>query len=121
MGDTPPENDTWQSEIASRLDTYRSRNKRKLSGDFSMRFDFDGEPAAPRQQVCVPFSAEMETEDLDAAAPEAEQQVVEGHTGLEQAELPQEQPPAQQPLRPSVPFKRKVVMDANVIEFPRLF
>jgi uncharacterized RDD family membrane protein YckC len=105
-GDLPPEQDSWKDEVASRLDTYRSRSKRKLSGDFSMRFNFEGEPARPRQQVCLPASPTFEPEALTPS--EAQTQTV-----------PPTQPPP--PLRPSVPFKRKVVMEANVIEFPRLF
>ena len=128
-GDLRPEQDSWKSEVASRLDTYRSRSKRKLSGDFSMRFNFDGEPASPRQQVCMPVAqkakpeATPETEALRQSEITAESvaEVVEEKAEPEQIELPQTVPPTQPPLRPSVPFKRKVVMEANVIEFPRLF
>jgi uncharacterized RDD family membrane protein YckC len=123
-----PENESWKNEVASRLDTYRSRSNRKLSGEFSMRFNFDGDPAPPRQQVCVP--------DLPPA-PEV-QESAPGLPLFVEVETPQEEidvlavgaptdepkawvPPPPEPLRPSVPFKRKVVMEANVIEFPRLF
>lgn len=120
----PQENESWQNEIASRLDRYRTKSNRKLSGDFSMRFNFDGEPAPPRQQVCVPFTPEAEVElgeSVEAASDEViveTQPVVEANAVPEPAELPAAQRP---PLRPSVPFKRKVFMEANVIEFPRLF
>jgi uncharacterized RDD family membrane protein YckC len=129
--DDAPENDSWKNEVASRLDTYRSRSNRKLSGEFSMRFNFDGEPAPPRQQVCVPESIsapelppELEVESFLVEEAEAQQSALEQLDGIMpgQADLPQTDPPAQPPpLRPSVPFKRKVVMEANVIEFPRLF
>jgi uncharacterized RDD family membrane protein YckC len=126
--DDAQENESWKDAVASRLDTYRSRSNRKLSGEFSMRFDFDGEPASPRQQICVPDLPE----EPEAPVLEAEPQpLVNGEEqGSEQneesrpaqLELPQAVlPPQPPPLQPSVPFKRKVVMEANVIEFPRLF
>jgi uncharacterized RDD family membrane protein YckC len=127
-GDLHPEQE-WKNEVASRLDTYRTRSKRKLSGDFSMRFNFDGEPARPREPVCMPAVPESESELL--AEPKAEAQnevaaesvaeVIEEKIEPARIELPHTIPPTQPPLRPSVPFKRKVVMEANVIEFPRLF
>ena len=135
MGDSPELNESWKSEVASRLDRYRSHSKRKLSGDFSMRFDFDGEPALPRQQVCVPASANPEPES--ESPEEVPQLAVESATEAEllteqkeivvqqesgHVELPQALPPTQPPpSRPSIPFKRKIRMEANVIEFPRLF
>ncbi|ABF39166.1 Rdd [Candidatus Koribacter versatilis Ellin345] len=135
MDESLPLDESWKSEVASRLDSYRSKSKRKLSGDFSMRFNFEGELARPRQQICVPAAPKSETVEPDAeeqaaetlelsvvAKVEAEQQVIEEKVQLEQVELPQTVPPSQPPpLRPSVPFKRKIRMEANVIEFPRLF
>lgn len=124
--DDGQENESWKDAVASRLDTYRSRSNRKLSGEFSMRFDFDGEPAPPRQQICVPDLPE----EPDDPVLEAEPLVDDGGQRIEQdpkptpaqLELPQAtSPPQPQPLQPSVPFRRKVVMEANVIEFPRLF
>lgn len=120
--DNGGEPDSWKNEVASRLDRYRSRNKRKLSGEFSMRFNFEGELAGPRQQICVPNDTEVqESESDEEAAIElaADEQAVEAKEELPAAEPEPPAPPP--PLRPSVPFKRKVVMEANVIEFPRLF
>ena len=129
--DLAHEPDSWKSELSSRLDTYRSRSKRKLSGDFSMRFNFDGEIAGPRQQICVPASDELEPEPvaeeglLDepiSEAPADEPPVIVEELPAEPepvAAVPES--PKIPPLRPSVPFKRRVVMEANVIEFPRLF
>ncbi len=127
------ENDSWKNQLASRLDTYRSKNKRKLSGEFSMRFNFEGELAGPRQQICVPLSPDSDIEIHEPAEPngiaaEATAQVHseaaaqsessgDGSPGLPQPAAPD--PPSAP--RPSVPFKRRVVMEANVIEFPRLF
>lgn len=127
MGDAQ-ENESWKDAVASRLDTYRSRSNRKLSGEFSMRFDFDGEPAPPRQQICVPdlpetpealvFEAEFQPLLAEQAAPiESSPDSTPAQLELPQAVVPPQPPP----LQPSVPFKRKVVMEANVIEFPRLF
>jgi uncharacterized RDD family membrane protein YckC len=123
-----PENESWKNEVASRLDTYRSRSNRKLSGQFSMRFNFDGDPAPPRQQVCLPDLPpspelpEVEPEPsllVEAETPQAESDVL---SVGESIDIPRAYtPPPPEPLRPSVPFKRKVVMEANVIEFPRLF
>jgi uncharacterized RDD family membrane protein YckC len=132
-GDVAQENESWKHEVASRLDSYRSKSQRKLTGDFSMRFNFDGEPARPRQQICVPAQAsealEQTVEIAEAASQpatdlrhEAKTKMVEAKEEPEPIELPQTVPPSQPPpLRPSVPFKRRVVMEANVIEFPRLF
>ena len=127
MEDTP-QDESWKHEVASRLDTYRSKSQRKLSGDFSMRFNFDGEPAPPRQQICVPaVPSDIEPEINDAIAESAAAPFLAPPQVVEEAEpqpvlLPQTVPPSlPPPLRPSVPFKRRVVMEANVIEFPRLF
>ena len=123
----PAENESWKSEISSRLDTYRSRSKRKLSGDFSMRFNFDGELAGPRQQICVPALPEVEPEPAaeevvqQVESPVEEPPVVEEQVAEPAPVAAEPEPPRIPPLRPSVPFKRKVVMEANVIEFPRLF
>ena len=123
--------DSWKSEISSRLDSYRTKNNRKLTGDFSMRFDFDGEPAGPRQPICVPIPPVQDSlaQELVLEEPEPEASVTDPTlqevgdvVATEPAEpeqaLPPEPPP---PLKPSVPFKRKIRMEANVIEFPRLF
>ncbi len=124
-----PESESWKNQLASRLDTYRSRNKRKLSGEFSMRFNFEGELAGPRQQSCVPALPDSELE-LPASTAEDEF-VLEAETEpAGQANEPiaaeLESPPVASPVAPvlprlSLPFKRKVFMEANVIEFPRLF
>lgn len=124
--DDAQENESWKDAVASRLDTYRSRSNRKLSGEFSMRFDFDGEPAPPRQQICVPDLPEEPEAPVLEAEPLVEDKGQRSEQDQEptpaQLELPQAvSPPIPQPLQPSVPFKRKVVMEANVIEFPRLF
>lgn len=131
--DAAQENESWKHEVASRLDRYRSKSQRKLTGDFSMRFNFDGELARPRQQICVPApppeTVEEQVELTETAIQPmielqrvAKTQVVEEKEEAEAIELPQTVPPSQPPpLRPSVPFKRRVVMEANVIEFPRLF
>jgi uncharacterized RDD family membrane protein YckC len=132
-GDSAQENESWKNEVASRLDRYRSKSQRKLTGEFSMRFNFDGEPARPRQQVCVPSPqpkiaaeipeiAEAISETAAALPQETKAQIIEEKEEPELVELPQTVPPSQPPpLRPSVPFKRRIVMEANVIEFPRLF
>lgn len=128
MGD-PQENESWKHEVASRLNTYRSRSQRKLSGDFSMRFNFEGETAAPRQQLCAPIGSELEpvlpVEAEIAASPEikAPPENLESvePSAPEPADVVPATPTPPPPLRPSVPFKRKIVMEANVIEFPRLF
>lgn len=124
--DDAQENNSWKDAVASRLDTYRSRSNRKLSGEFSMRFDFDGEPAPPRQQICVPDLPAVPEAPVLEAEPLLNEEGRRGEQDQEptpaQMELPQAvSPPQPPPLQPSVPFKRKVVMEANVIEFPRLF
>lgn len=128
MEDGAQENESWKREVASRLDSYRSKSKRKLSGDFSMRFNFDGEPAQPRQPICVSRPSEKDAlnETASQSDPAVEEAVGQEDTETQvlgvQVDLPRTVPPtALPPLRPSVPFKRKIVMEANVIEFPRLF
>lgn len=126
--------ESWKSEISSRLDSYRTRSKRKLSGEFSMRFNFDGELAGPRQPICVPDQPEAETPEeepetegesvLDEAEPailSEPPESAEAPAESVQSDAPPLAPPMQPPPRPSIPFRRKVVMEANVIEFPRLF
>jgi hypothetical protein len=122
------EDESWKNEIASRLDTYRSKSKRKLSGNFSMRFDFEGEVAGPRQPICVRPEAETEPQEAEVASQSdsAESPLEPEPLGEELAPKPLEVKPAEPPPpparpKPSVPFKRKIVMEANVIEFPRLF
>ena len=124
----PQENESWKNQIASRLDTYRSKNKRKLSGEFSMRFNFDGDVAGPRQPICAPPLPDVEIENLEPveasevvteSLPQAAEPNDHAADPMEAAQVAAPAPPA--PTRPSVPFKRKVVMEANVIEFPRLF
>lgn len=133
MSDAPHEDDSWKNEIASRLDTYRSKSKRKLSGNFSMRFNFDGELAGPREPICVPpepHADQQESEVIEAHSESVETQteteIVAGsppeEVGEEHLKIkPVESPPPLPPPKPSVPFKRKIVMEPNVIEFPRLF
>lgn len=121
------EDESWKNELASRLDTYRSKSKRKLSGNFSMRFNFDGEVAGPRQPICAPPEEELEPEISDPV--EAHPDSAETQIEPEQVEdAPTEvevrpvEPPAPPPApKPPVPFKRKILMEPNVIEFPRLF
>ncbi len=127
-------NESWKHEVASRLDSFRSKSQRKLSGEFSMRFNFEGELAGPRQQLCVPKAAtEAPIESLaeevgskiePAAAPQHVEAVIEEQQEAPAVELPQTVPPTQPlppPRKPSITFKRRIVMEANVIEFPRLF
>ncbi|HEY3928978.1 MAG TPA: RDD family protein [Candidatus Koribacter sp.] len=124
----PEANETWKSEVASRLDSYRAKNKRKLTGEFSMRFNFEGEPVGPRQQICAPNSTSEEAAE-EVASDEMRQRTIETGSQMTQEAVEADQnvprvelsPPTRPPLRPSVPFKRKIVMEANVIEFPRLF
>ena len=134
--DLHPDSESWKSEIASRLDSYRNRSKRKLSGDFSMRFDFEGAPVGPRQQICVPAvvttdvpEAAEPTSETAAKDPVAADTTPEGPPSFAAASLEAEvgtdpsqpTPPERPKLRPSFPFKRKIFMEPNVIEFPRLF
>jgi uncharacterized RDD family membrane protein YckC len=122
------EDESWKNEIASRLDTYRSKSKRKLSGNFSMRFDFEGEVAGPRQPICVRPEAETGQQEAEvepqpeSAESHLEAEPLGGELAPEPLDVkPVEPPPPPARSKPSVPFKRKIVMEANVIEFPRLF
>lgn len=130
-------NESWRSEVASRLDSYRARRKRNLAGQFSMRFDEDGEPAPPRAALRQAAEArtpatvapdehpihEEAAQALPATVPES---VVVAEVAAEPtvaSETLQEKVPVEnlQPERPIAPFRRKIVMGPNVIEFPRLF
>ena len=102
-------------------------SKRKLSGEFSMRFNFDGEPAPPRQQICVPDLPKSRSRNSKRVPPiwlepEAAPRASPGtQLAAQSGGAASRVPPLLHRCRPSVPFKRKVVMEANVIEFPRLF
>lgn len=118
----------WRDEVADRLEGYRQkRSKKQLSGEFSMRFDWEV-PAHSRAAEAV--AAEAVWDDTAALAPEvarlAEAPYEEDAAEPEQIlassvigddavaeELPERKPPESAP-----PARR--LRHANLIQFPRL-
>ncbi len=128
--------DSWRAEVASRLTSYRAKRKRSLAGQFCMRFDASGEPVQPkapgpvvRVEPVVQTAVLEEPEqcpalvDADESSPQGGIVEVSTHPEAQEAPCLDEPAPAEEPVVPrfSVPFKRKIVMEPNVIEFPRLF
>ena len=64
----------WRDEVASRVEGYRQKRSRKqLSGEFSMRFDWEEPIYSPRgaQAAALAAAAEPEWEEFDSATPAA--------------------------------------------------
>ena len=125
----------WRQEVASRVEGYRIRRSRKrLSGEFSMRLDFESpSPAAPPEETLesIPPAPQAGLESGPAAAAQLPLEVDESNLGREAIIVSTAEP---FPVEPSVPpapsspieeeppapeHRAEVVQETKIIEFPR--
>jgi uncharacterized RDD family membrane protein YckC len=78
----------WRDEVASRLNSYKARHRRKVEGNYSMRFDFGAETAAPtRESVSAAIADKFHHDDEEVADTNffrrANKEAIESATALE--------------------------------------
>jgi uncharacterized RDD family membrane protein YckC len=135
----------WRDEVSSRIEGYKQKKSRKqLSGEFSMRFEWEQSPHSPRAAQAAALAPELEAawsepEDVIVQSPgnRPEQSLVtpepEKLTALleeaaaiieaAQSSVPMSgaapaEAPERKPPEPAPPARR--LRNTNLIEFPRL-